>query len=108
MTCNGEAVGKLFAQLKSQLPAATEIRLLERADVAAGLQEIAASEQVDLVILSAHGYSGSSRWPYGSVTVNFITNGKTPLLIVQDLVADKTPTMWEGTAGKDSKHMMSR
>ena len=113
MTCNYEAVAKLFAQLKSRLPAATELRLLEHADVAAGLHGVVASEQVDLVILSAHGYSGSSQWPYGSVAVNFITNGMAPLLIIQDLIADRTPTLIEGTviegtADKGRSHMMGR
>ncbi|MEA3398019.1 MAG: universal stress protein [Chloroflexota bacterium] len=42
-------------------------------------------EQVDadLVVLSAHGHSGETRWPYGNVVVSFIGYGATPLLIVQ-------------------------
>jgi hypothetical protein len=38
-----------------------------------------------LVALSAHGYSGGTRWPYGSLTTSFILYGNKPLLIVQDL-----------------------
>jgi len=40
---------------------------------------------VDLTIISAHGYSGDTRWPFGSVGLGFIVYGSTPLLILQDL-----------------------
>ena len=48
-----------------------------------------AQEHVDLVLLSAHGYSGGTKWPYGSITLNFIAYGTSPLLIVQDLSRDQ-------------------
>jgi hypothetical protein len=35
--------------------------------------------------MSAHGASGMTTWPYGSVTTTLIANASTPLLIVQDL-----------------------
>ena len=41
-------------------------------------------EQIDLVVMSAHGYSGEAERPYGGLTGRFITEGKLPLLIVQD------------------------
>jgi nucleotide-binding universal stress UspA family protein len=62
-----------------------EIRLLTAPGVAVALHDLAEQEKVDLVMLSAHGYSGGSRWPYGSVTTSFIAYGSGPLLIVQDL-----------------------
>jgi nucleotide-binding universal stress UspA family protein len=46
-------------------------------------------EQVDLVMLSAHGYSGGSRWPYGKIALSFIVYGTTPLIILQDLSPDE-------------------
>ena len=49
------------------------------------LHDLVDQADVDLVILSAHGYSGGVKWPYGSMVVNFIGYGATPLLIVQDL-----------------------
>jgi nucleotide-binding universal stress UspA family protein len=49
------------------------------------LHQLVADEAVDLVLFSAHGQSGQSQWPYGSVVSNFITNGSAPLLIVQDM-----------------------
>ena len=49
------------------------------------LHEWVDREQIDLVALSAHGYSGNNTWPYGSMANNFILYGKVPLLVVQDL-----------------------
>ena len=49
------------------------------------LRELAEHEGADLVILSAHGNTGSYKRAYGSVTMNFITYGATPMLILQDL-----------------------
>jgi len=46
-------------------------------------------EQIGLTILSAHGHSGESRWPYGKIALSFIVYGTTPLIILQDLSADE-------------------
>jgi hypothetical protein len=54
-------------------------------NVISTLHHLVDDEAVDLVILSAHGYSGQRKQPYGSVGVNFIIYGTVPLLIVQDL-----------------------
>jgi nucleotide-binding universal stress UspA family protein len=70
--------------IKSQLPVRAEIRLSVSDDVATALHELMEREKVDLVILSAHGRSGVSRWPYGGLTTNLICYGNTPLLIHQD------------------------
>jgi len=35
--------------------------------------------------MSAHGYSGSAQRPYGSLALNFIAYGTTPLIIIQDM-----------------------
>ena len=72
-------------QLHPRLSANIETRLLVADDVASSLHNLAAQEHVDLVVLSAHGYSGGTKWPYGSVALNFIAYGTSPLLIVQDL-----------------------
>jgi nucleotide-binding universal stress UspA family protein len=74
-----------FEQLKSRLPVDTGVHLLEGDDVAAALHELALSEKVDLVIMSAHGHVGGNYWPYGSVATNFIVYGATSLLLIQDL-----------------------
>lgn len=76
---------KYLEQTQAHLPANTQTRLLVSDNVAATLQTVSEQEQTDLLVLSAHGYSGEARWTYGSITNRFITSGTTPLLIVQDL-----------------------
>ena len=80
---------RYLEQLQPRLSADIETRLLVSDDVAVSLHNLVTQEHVDLVLLSAHGYSGSTRWPYGSVALNFIAYGASPLLIVQDLSPDQ-------------------
>jgi nucleotide-binding universal stress UspA family protein len=61
-------------------------------DVTTALHELADSEEVDLVMLAAHGYSGAPRRTYGSVTTSFVAYGSTPLFIVQDFDRDQAPS----------------
>jgi nucleotide-binding universal stress UspA family protein len=65
-----------------------DTHLLSGVPVAETLQELVQQEQADLVVMSAHGSSGGSRWPYGGLATHFIAYGTTPLLIIQDLRAD--------------------
>lgn len=81
---NQAVIASHFEYLRSQLPDMTEFRLMEHAEVASGLHAVVESEKIDLVIMSAHGYSGGSQWPYGSVTTNLMAYGTTPLLFIQD------------------------
>lgn len=83
-----EAV-KYLEDLRSRLLSDVHIRLLISEDAAAALHELIVQENVDLVLLSAHGYTGQAKWPYGSVALNFIAYGTTPLLIMQDLPKDE-------------------
>ena len=76
-------------QLPSQLDVDVQTRLLVSDHAAATLHDLVEQESVDLVVLSAHGYSGGTKWPYGSMVVNFIGYGITPLLVVQDLSPDE-------------------
>ena len=72
-------------QLQSRLDVDVRTRLLVGDNAAATLHELVQQENVDLVVLSAHGYSGGTKWPYGSMVINFIAYGTTPLLVMQDL-----------------------
>jgi len=92
---------------KIQTPPSLEIqtRLLINASAAAALHELIAEENVDLVVLSAHGHSGGTKWPYGSVALNLVTYGTSPLLIVQDLSpAELAGTPAEAAAGEHRGH----
>jgi nucleotide-binding universal stress UspA family protein len=85
---NREEATRYLEQFQSRLPVEgidSQTHLLIDDDPAAALHEFAERERIELVALSAHGYTGSNRWPYGSVVSNFIFYGKSPLLIVQDL-----------------------
>jgi nucleotide-binding universal stress UspA family protein len=58
---------------------------------AVALHQLEEQEQIDIVVLNAHGYSGIHQWPYGSMVNNFILYGKVPLLIVQDQPLKQEP-----------------
>jgi len=57
----------------------------------------------DLVALSAHGYTSSTRWPYGSIALNFIAYGTTPLLVIQDMSSEKLEQTQAEMAAEESK-----
>jgi nucleotide-binding universal stress UspA family protein len=98
-----EAV-QYFDQLRTRLSGVVKVNVLVGDHVAAALHELVDQEKIDLVLLTAHGYSAQTRWPYGSVVSSFITYGATPLLIVQDLPPDKIePTLAELAAGRDGR-----
>ena len=63
----------------------TKVRviLLQGGDVASRLAGVAAREQVDLVVLSAHGRSGRLHMPCGGVTAELIVRSSVPVLVVR-------------------------
>jgi nucleotide-binding universal stress UspA family protein len=63
--------------------------LLESSHVVRTLDQIAGQEEVGLVVVSAHGSSGTAPWPYGSVADRLIHHGATPLLVLQDAAAER-------------------
>jgi len=81
-----------------------ETHLLTGDNAASALHEFADQEHIDLVVLSAHGYSGNNRWPYGSMVNNFILYSKVPLIIVQDLPAKEEPVVNEMVPRKREEH----
>jgi len=79
-----------FDGIKSQFdPTKVETIIEKSEEPTAALHDIIDREKIDLVLLSAHGYSGKGRWPYGKIALNFISFGTTPLIIIQDLSADE-------------------
>ncbi len=79
-------------------------RLLTSDNAAAVLHDMVDQENIDMVALSAHGYSGNNQWPYGSMVNNFILYSKVPLLIVQDLPAKEEPAVVEMTPREHIEH----
>ncbi len=82
---NQEEMTKLLEQLQARLDVSARTIVLTDDHVATARHNLAKQEKVDLVVLSAHGYSGKTKWPYGSVATTFIEYGVTHLLVVQDL-----------------------
>ena len=80
-----QAVHSYLEKIKQRLPVESEIRVVENSDISAAIQKIADQENIDLVLMSAHGYSGQYTHPYGSVTRNIIETGTHSVLILQDM-----------------------
>jgi nucleotide-binding universal stress UspA family protein len=95
-TRNREEAARYLEELESRLDVKIQTRLLVSDKVSASLHSLVEQDGVDLVMLSAHGYSAETRWPYGSVVVSFIAYGTTPLLVIQDMPANQIqPTQAE-------------
>jgi nucleotide-binding universal stress UspA family protein len=93
---NRLAAAQYLNDLPAQLGMAVETRLLIDDNPLAALHRFVEQEQVQLVILSAHGYGGETHWPFGSLVVSFLAYGGAPLLVVQDLPPERIePTQAE-------------
>jgi nucleotide-binding universal stress UspA family protein len=104
---NQEEAARYLDQLQSRLPLEginVQTHLLISDDAAAALHNFVEQESIDLVALSAHGYSGNRQWPYGSTVNNFISYSKVALFIAQDLPASADPTSADVTLREPSGH----
>jgi nucleotide-binding universal stress UspA family protein len=96
---------KYLEDLKSRIDLTIQTKLEVSPSISRSLHQIAEQNNVDLTILSAHGYSGDTRWPYGSVGLGFIVYGSSPLLILQDLPTNQIePTLAELVAREAGGH----
>jgi len=103
VTRNREEAVRYLEQVKSRSileGIAVQTHLITSDNAAVALHQLAEQEQIDLVTLSAHGYSGMHQWPYGSMVNNFIMYGKISLLIVQDLPAKQEPMPLASSSGE--------
>ncbi|NMC34883.1 MAG: universal stress protein [Veillonellaceae bacterium] len=80
-----QAVLAYLSEMKLRLPVESETRVVESKNISSAIQELAEQENIDLVVMSAHGYSGHLTYPYGSVTRNSIEFGNKSLLVIQDI-----------------------
>ncbi len=104
---NREEAIRYLDQVRLQSPLEgieVQTRLLTSDNAAAALHELADKENIDMVALSAHGYSGYNQWPYGSMVNNFILYSKVPLLIVQDLPAKDEPVVLDMIPREHAEH----
>jgi nucleotide-binding universal stress UspA family protein len=104
---NREEAGRYLEQVKSRSyleGIAVQTHLIISENAAVALHKLAEQEQIELLALSAHGYSGNHEWPYGSMVNNFILYGKVPLLIVQDLPNKQEGIPLESLLREHSEH----
>ena len=104
---NREEAGHYLEQVKSRSYLQgidVKTHLMTSDHTAASLHQVVEQEQIDMVTLSAHGYSGKHQWPYGSVASNFILYGKVSLLIVQDMPAKQELKPLELSSRERAEH----
>jgi nucleotide-binding universal stress UspA family protein len=86
---NQDEAERYLSDIQRRLGGDVETRLVVSNSVSAALHSIVEQEEIELVLLSAHGYTGDTSWPYGSTVISFIAYGVTPLIVIQDLPADR-------------------
>jgi nucleotide-binding universal stress UspA family protein len=102
---NRDEAARYLDDLSSRLSGDVETRLLVAESPAAALHQLASDESVDMILLCAHGYSGAAQWPHGSVTLNFVAYGDTPLLVMQDMSeSEASPSVAEEAASESKGH----
>jgi nucleotide-binding universal stress UspA family protein len=79
------AVYKYLNEMKMRLGVECETCVVENTSAASAIQELADQEDIDIVVLCAHGHSGQVAWPYGTITRNYMEHGTKPVLVIQDV-----------------------
>jgi nucleotide-binding universal stress UspA family protein len=86
MDVSRDAVKIYMKEMVEHLPVECETRVIENISVSSAIQDIATQgEDIDLIILCAHGYTGQLSYPYGSIAHHMIQHGTKPVLVVQDV-----------------------
>jgi nucleotide-binding universal stress UspA family protein len=99
-----EAVEKYLYEMKGRLPVDCDTCVVESLNVPSAIQDLADQDDIDIVVLCAHGYSGQVTWPYGTVTRNYIEHGNKPVLVIQDVPRSQVkPTAAEVAAEKSGR-----
>jgi nucleotide-binding universal stress UspA family protein len=75
---------RYVAGVRKRFSVDADVELQVSADVPSALQALCDEHACDLMMMSAHGHSGSPRRTYGSVATSLIGYSSMPLLIVQD------------------------
>jgi nucleotide-binding universal stress UspA family protein len=103
MQVSRDAVHKYLDTMRERLHVECETCVVESDSIASAIQELAAQESIDLVVLSAHGYTGQLT-PYGTVTRNYVEHGTKPVLVIQDVpLSQVRPTAAEIAARESGR-----
>jgi nucleotide-binding universal stress UspA family protein len=84
---SSEEAKRYLEQVASRLPVEVKTHVVVNGSVTTLLHSLVMSENIDLLLLSAHGYSGEPQWPLGTVAENIVNYCKVPTILVQDLPA---------------------
>lgn len=84
---NKAQIHKYFEQMQNRLSPVPKTHMVVDSDASSALHRLVQEHGVDLVVLSAHGYSGRSHHPYGDVATSLMHYGSCALLVLQDLPA---------------------
>jgi nucleotide-binding universal stress UspA family protein len=97
-----QAVSKYLNKMKNQVSVECETYMIENNSVSSAIQEMTSQqEDIDLVVLCAHGHTGQTTWPYGSVARNYMEHGTKPVLVIQDVPRSQVrPTAAENAVEK--------
>jgi nucleotide-binding universal stress UspA family protein len=99
-----EALSRYLNEMNDRLPVKSETCIVESADVTAAIHQMAEQEDIDLVILCAHGYTGQFTLPYGNVARSYIEHGTRSVLVIQDIHRSQTrPNAVEIAAEKSGR-----
>jgi nucleotide-binding universal stress UspA family protein len=91
MKVSREAISAYLEEQRGRMPSEAETRIVENPSIPAAIHDLTRKEDVDLVVLCAHGQTGGMGWPYGSVAGNFIEHGERCALIIQDIPLSQAP-----------------
>ena len=81
-----QAVTNYLNEMKERLQVDCETCIVENDSVSLAIQQLASErEDMDLVVLCAHGYTGQSTWPYGTIARNYMEYGTNSVLVIQDV-----------------------
>jgi nucleotide-binding universal stress UspA family protein len=86
MQLSHQVVSHYLNEMKERLTVECETCVVKNDSVSSAIQELAnQKEDIDLVVLCAHGRTGQPTWSYGSVARNYLEHGTKNVLIIQDL-----------------------
>lgn len=90
---NTNEAEQYLEEVGSRLNCRVRTRVITSKNVGTTLHDIGMHDDIDLVLVSAHGYSGLSRWPRGSLVHGLITYSQVPTLVIQIWNTAPTTTM---------------
>lgn len=82
---NHAQINKYFEQMQHRLSPQLQPHVLVDGDASSALHRLVQENGIDLVIASAHGYSGHAQLPYGDIASSLIYYGNCSILVLQDL-----------------------